>query len=110
MATRKLPKLTLEQREKLKLAKRYCMDESIRYFKILNRIFFVVRRFWSLTFAFRVSFPNLFSDLNFAKIRTSWAEVGKGPVFGRTGRFFVADGDFPLEVLEALDTVHSKAT
>jgi len=31
MATRKLPKLTLEQREKLKLAKRYCMDESIRH-------------------------------------------------------------------------------
>lgn len=34
--------------------------------------------------------------LNFAKIRTSWAEVGKGPVFGRTGRYFVADGDFPF--------------
>jgi len=31
MTSRKLPKLTLEQREKLKLAKRYCMDESIRH-------------------------------------------------------------------------------
>jgi len=32
----------------------------------------------------------------FGKLRASWAEVGKGPVFGRTGRFFVADGDFPF--------------
>lgn len=34
--------------------------------------------------------------LSFAKLRASWAEVGKGPVFGRTGRFFIADGDFPF--------------
>jgi len=32
----------------------------------------------------------------FGKLRASWAEVGKGPVFGRTGRFFIADGDFPF--------------
>ncbi|MEE9349195.1 MAG: SusC/RagA family TonB-linked outer membrane protein [Flavobacteriaceae bacterium] len=34
--------------------------------------------------------------MTFGKLRTSWAEVGKGPVFGRTGRFFIADGDFPF--------------
>ena len=34
--------------------------------------------------------------LSFAKLRTSWAEVGKGPLFGQVGHYFVADGDFPF--------------
>jgi len=34
--------------------------------------------------------------LSFAKLRASWAEVGKGPTFGKIGHFFVADGDFPF--------------
>ncbi len=33
----------------------------------------------------------------FGKIRTSWAEVGKGPLFGQVGHYFVADGDFPFD-------------
>lgn len=32
----------------------------------------------------------------FGKLRTSWAEVGKGPLFGQVGHYFVADGDFPF--------------
>ncbi|MEN8125761.1 MAG: SusC/RagA family TonB-linked outer membrane protein [Bacteroidota bacterium] len=37
------------------------------------------------------------SDLfSFGKIRASWAEVGKGPGFGKVGHYFVADGDFPF--------------
>jgi len=34
--------------------------------------------------------------LSFGKLRASWAEVGKGPTFGKVGHFFVADGDFPF--------------
>ncbi|MCV6631458.1 MAG: SusC/RagA family TonB-linked outer membrane protein [Flavobacteriaceae bacterium] len=34
--------------------------------------------------------------VNFAKLRTSWAEVGKGPTFGKIGHFFEPDGDFPF--------------
>jgi TonB-linked SusC/RagA family outer membrane protein len=34
--------------------------------------------------------------LSFAKLRASWAEVGKGPLFGQVGHYFVADGDFPF--------------
>ena len=34
--------------------------------------------------------------ITFGKLRASWAEVGKGPVFGRTGRFFVSDANFPF--------------
>jgi len=32
----------------------------------------------------------------FGKLRTSWAEVGKGPLFGQVGHYFVVDGDFPF--------------
>lgn len=32
----------------------------------------------------------------FGKLRASWAEVGKGPLFGRIGHYFVADGNFPF--------------
>jgi TonB-linked SusC/RagA family outer membrane protein len=34
--------------------------------------------------------------LSFAKLRASLAEVGKGPLFGQVGHYFVADGDFPF--------------
>ncbi|MCI2229238.1 SusC/RagA family TonB-linked outer membrane protein [Polaribacter sp. MSW13] len=34
--------------------------------------------------------------LSFAKLRASWAEVGKGPLFGQVGHYFLADGDFPF--------------
>ncbi|MGJ8745595.1 SusC/RagA family TonB-linked outer membrane protein [Polaribacter sp.] len=34
--------------------------------------------------------------LSFGKLRASWAEVGKGPLFGQVGHYFVADGDFPF--------------
>ncbi|MFD1615757.1 TonB-dependent receptor domain-containing protein [Gelatiniphilus marinus] len=32
----------------------------------------------------------------FGKLRASWAEVGKGPLFGRIGQYFIADGNFPF--------------
>ncbi len=40
-----------------------------------------------------VSDNDIFS---FGKLRASWAEVGKGPGFGDSGHYFVADGDFPF--------------
>jgi len=42
---------------------------------------------------------DLFGDsqvFTFGKIRASWAEVGKGPLFGQIGHYFVVDGDFPF--------------
>lgn len=37
------------------------------------------------------------SDIfSFGKLRGSWAEVGKGPLFGQVGSYFVADGNFPF--------------
>ena len=36
------------------------------------------------------------NTFSFGKLRASWAEVGKGPLFGQIGRFFVSDGDFPF--------------
>jgi TonB-linked SusC/RagA family outer membrane protein len=32
----------------------------------------------------------------FGKLRASWAEVGKGPLFGQVGHYFVVDGNFPF--------------
>lgn len=32
----------------------------------------------------------------FGKLRASWAEVGKGPLFGQVGHYFVADSNFPF--------------
>ncbi len=32
----------------------------------------------------------------YGKLRSSWAEVGKSPRFGKIGHYFVADGDFPF--------------
>ncbi len=58
-----------------------------------NRSFF----YPSISLAYDIH--DLFGEsdfFSFGKLRASWAEVGKGPVFGRTGRFFIADGDFPF--------------
>ncbi|WP_299777852.1 SusC/RagA family TonB-linked outer membrane protein [uncultured Formosa sp.] len=33
---------------------------------------------------------------SFGKLRASWAEVGKGPLFGQVGHYFVSDGNFPF--------------
>jgi len=57
------------------------------------------RSFFYPSFSLAYDIQDLFGDrdvFSFGKLRVSWAEVGKGPVFGRTGRFFVADGDFPF--------------
>jgi len=57
------------------------------------------RSFFYPSFSLAYDIQDLFGDrdvFSFGKLRASWAEVGKGPVFGRTGRFFVADGDFPF--------------
>ena len=32
----------------------------------------------------------------FGKLRVSWAEVGKGPLFGQVGSYYVVDGNFPF--------------
>ncbi len=32
----------------------------------------------------------------FGKLRASWAEVGKGPLFGQIGQYYIVDGDFPF--------------
>ena len=45
------------------------------------------------------NFVSLLEDndiLSYGKIRASWAEVGKGPLFGQIGDFFVNDADFPF--------------
>ncbi len=34
--------------------------------------------------------------LSFAKVRASWAQVGKGPNFGQVGQFFIKDDSFPF--------------
>lgn len=34
--------------------------------------------------------------LTYGKIRASWAEVGKGPGFGKVGHYFIADENFPF--------------
>lgn len=42
---------------------------------------------------------SLFGESDFfsyGKLRASWAEVGKGPGFGKVGHYFVSDGDFPF--------------
>ncbi|MDY7395645.1 SusC/RagA family TonB-linked outer membrane protein [Aureibaculum sp. 2210JD6-5] len=58
-----------------------------------NRSFF----YPSVSLAYDVS--DLFGDndvFTFGKLRASWAEVGKGPLFGQVGQYFVVDGDFPF--------------
>lgn len=58
-----------------------------------NRSFF----YPSVSLAYDIK--DLFGEndlLSFAKLRASWAEVGKGPEFGQIGHYFVVDGDFPF--------------
>ncbi|MEP0212354.1 MAG: SusC/RagA family TonB-linked outer membrane protein, partial [Cellulophaga sp.] len=58
-----------------------------------NRSFF----YPSVSLAYDVS--DVFGDndvFTFGKLRASWAEVGKGPLFGQVGHYFVVDGDFPF--------------
>ncbi len=58
-----------------------------------NRSFF----YPSISLAYDVH--SLFGEGDFftyGKLRASWAEVGKGPGFGKIGHYFVADGDFPF--------------
>ena len=51
-----------------------------------------------------VSLSYLFQDLidpeqkflTFGKLRTSWAQVGKGPNFGQVGQYFIKDPAFPF--------------
>lgn len=33
----------------------------------------------------------------FGKVRLSWAQVGKGPRFGKIGHYFIPDGSFPFD-------------
>jgi len=58
------------------------------------------RSFFYPSFSLAYDIKDLFGDnnaLNFGKFRASWAEVGKGPVFGSVGRFFVAGDVFPFD-------------
>ncbi|ADY30314.1 SusC/RagA family TonB-linked outer membrane protein [Cellulophaga lytica] len=58
-----------------------------------NRSFF----YPSVSLAYDIS--DVFGDndvFTFGKLRASWAEVGKGPLFGQVGHYFVVDGDFPF--------------
>ena len=34
--------------------------------------------------------------ITFGKIRISWAQVGKGPRFGKVGHYFIPEGNFPF--------------
>ena len=51
-----------------------------------------------------VSASYVFTDLidseksvfSFAKLRASWAQVGKGPNFGEVGHYFIRDSNFPF--------------
>lgn len=58
-----------------------------------NRSFF----YPSVSLAYDIQ--DLFGDndvFTFGKLRASWAEVGKGPLFGQVGHYFIADGNFPF--------------
>ncbi|MCM8570540.1 SusC/RagA family TonB-linked outer membrane protein [Gramella jeungdoensis] len=58
------------------------------------------RSFFYPSVSLAYDFHNLIDDdedlLTFSKIRASWAEVGKGPLFGQVGSYFVADSNFPF--------------
>lgn len=80
----------------------------------LNKVFLTVtgRNDWSSTLpqqnrsffypsvSLAYDFHDLFTDdtdiFNYGKLRASWAEVGKGPLFGQVGHYFVSDGNFPF--------------
>ena len=58
-----------------------------------NRSFFYPSA--SLAYEFQVCL-GIVMFFSFGKLRSSWAEVGKGPGFGDIGQYFVVDGDFPF--------------
>ncbi|AVR47535.1 SusC/RagA family TonB-linked outer membrane protein [Christiangramia fulva] len=58
------------------------------------------RSFFYPSVSLAYDFHKLIDDnsdfLSFSKLRASWAEVGKGPLFGQVGSYFVTDGNFPF--------------
>lgn len=50
----------------------------------------------SLAYDFHKLIDNNSDFLSFSKLRASWAEVGKGPLFGQVGSYFVTDTNFPF--------------
>ncbi|HKJ48938.1 MAG TPA: SusC/RagA family TonB-linked outer membrane protein [Christiangramia sp.] len=58
------------------------------------------RSFFYPSVSLAYDFHNLIDEesdfLTFSKIRASWAEVGKGPLFGQIGSYYIADPSFPF--------------
>ncbi len=58
------------------------------------------RSFFYPSVSLAYDFHNLIDDdsdfLTFSKLRASWAEVGKGPLFGQVGSYYSADPAFPF--------------
>lgn len=58
------------------------------------------RSFFYPSVSLAYDFHNLIDEnsdlLSFSKLRASWAEVGKGPLFGQVGSYYVSDGNFPF--------------
>ena len=58
------------------------------------------RSFFYPSVSLAYDFHNLIDEnddfLTFSKLRASWAEVGKGPLFGQVGSYFSADPAFPF--------------
>ncbi len=58
------------------------------------------RSFFYPSFSLSTLFHDLIDPnkniLTFAKLRASWAQVGKGPNFGQIGQFFIKDDSFPF--------------
>jgi len=57
------------------------------------------RSFFYPSISLAYDFHDLLGESDFfsyGKLRTSWAEVGKGPLFGQVGSYFVPDANFPF--------------
>ena len=58
------------------------------------------RSFFYPSVSLAYDFHSLINDdsdfLTFSKLRASWAEVGKGPLFGQVGAYYIADPNFPF--------------
>ncbi len=58
------------------------------------------RSFFYPSVSLAYDFHNLIDEnsefLSFSKLRASWAEVGKGPLFGQVGSYYVSDSNFPF--------------
>lgn len=50
----------------------------------------------SLAYDFHELIDKDSETFTFGKLRGSWAEVGKGPLFGQVGQYFVSDSNFPF--------------